>query len=285
VDEPHAPLQRVEPVITSAANPAIKLAKSLQRRRVRQRERAVLVEGTRAISTALEHGAPIRYLFVDATRIDQIEPSTLDRLSGAAGRTLVVANLLFQSIADTEHPQPLIAVCAQPERAGSDQSSLVLALDGVRDPGNLGTLVRSAVAAGVDSLALLPGCVDPFNAKVVRASAGLVFALPIATYGSLQELVESTFQVAPRIVVADADGPTAYDAHDWTVPSVLVLGGEAEGVSRRLRTYADVCVAIPMAAGVESLNVAISGAVILFEAARQRRIAGTKAAYIRGEPL
>jgi TrmH family RNA methyltransferase len=272
-------------LITSLANPALKYARSLQRRRVRERERAVLVEGLRAILTALDHGVTLRRLFLDASRVNQLDPEVLERLRAAAGRTLVVANQPFQSLAETEHPQPVVAVCDLPELPLPRDASLVLALDGVRDPGNLGTLVRAAAAAGVDCVALLPGCVDPFNAKAVRASVGLVFALPLASFDSLADVVGAVFAAPARILRAEAAAATPYYDVDLTAPTLLVLGGEAEGLSDAARTYAGLSVSIPMRSDVESLNVAGAGTAILFEAARQRALAARNMRTYAGESL
>jgi TrmH family RNA methyltransferase len=257
-------------LVTSVANPAIRFARSLQRRRNRERERAALVEGLRAISTALDYGATLRLLVIDADRAGQLPRRELSRLRDAAGRVVYAASAPFLALADTDHPQPLIAVFEQPSRPIIYPASLVVALDAVRDPGNLGTLVRAALAAGVDGLALLPESVDPFNLKALRASAGTLFGAAVESFTDLGAVAQR-FAAPPIVVVADAGAPVDYDTFDWTQPTLLVVGGEAHGVSDTPRTYADVSVRIPMAAGVESLNAGVAGAVLLFEAARQRR--------------
>jgi TrmH family RNA methyltransferase len=120
-------------------------------------------------------------------------------------------------------------------------------------------------------VALLPECVDPFNAKTVRASAGLVFAIPVLRIPNLDALIAASFETRPLVAAASAGSAQAWDEVDWTQPTVVVLGGEAAGISDEVRTYADIQVTIPMAPGVESLNVAAAGAALLFEAHRQRR--------------
>lgn len=267
----NAPHGRDE-LITSPANPTIKLARSLHRRRMRYRERAILVEGARAIQAAREHGAGVRALLLDASRAGDIDPSLLAQLSDATGRVLRVDPPLFQQITDTEHPQPLVAICAMPDHKLPVDSTFVVALDAVRDPGNLGTLLRSSAAAGADGVALLHGSVDPWNPKAIRASVGAVFALPLQQFASVQDIVGRAFLIRPNVIIADSEGDLAYDAVDWTKPSLLIIGGEAEGVSQEVRTYADVVVNIPMAPGIESLNAAVAGSIIAFEVARQRRL-------------
>lgn len=266
------PIRGWDELITSPANPTIKLARSLHRKRVRHRERAILVEGVRAILTAADLGVTIRALLVDASRATDVDADTLSRLRDSAGRVLLVDPPLFQQITGTEHPQPLVAICEMLNTELPIDSTFVVALDGVRDPGNLGTLVRSSAAAGADGVALLHGNVDPYNAKVIRASAGSIFALPVQSFGGVDDIVGRCFLTRPNLVVADSDGENAYDQIDWTLPSLLVIGGEADGVSAEVRTYADTVVSIPMAPGIESLNAAVAGSIIAFEIARQRRV-------------
>jgi TrmH family RNA methyltransferase len=201
-----ADLGRDDGLITSLDNPTIRFARNLQRRRVRYRERAVLVEGTRTIRTASEHGARIRALLIDARHVDTVDPILLEALVGTSERVLLVAGEPFDSVVDTAHPQPLAAICAMPDAILPSEATLVLALDGVRDPGNLGTLTRTAAAAGADAVALLPGCVDQFHPRTVRASAGTVFALPIVPVADVSAIVQQSFCTKPLVVLADAAG-------------------------------------------------------------------------------
>jgi TrmH family RNA methyltransferase len=258
-------------LITSAANPTIKLARSLHRKRVRYRERAILVEGMRTIQSALDLGMRPRTVLIDASRVSDVDGSLLSRLRDSSARTLLVDSTLFEQVTDTEHPQPLVAICDMPTLKLPVDSSFVIALDGVRDPGNLGTLVRSAAAAGADGVALLRGSVDPYNPKVVRATVGTVFAIPVQTFTSLDDIVQCCFLKRPIVVISDSAGGLSYDEIDWNRPALVVIGGEAGGVSEHPRTYADVVARIPMAPGVESLNAAVAGSIIAFEVARQRR--------------
>jgi TrmH family RNA methyltransferase len=258
-------------IITSAANPTIRLARSLHRKRVRQRERAVLVEGVRAIRTAVQAGTPLRVLILHAGRREQISDDLLEPLTSTAERIVFVASELFEQVAETEHPQPVIAICELPKQHFPQNCTFVLAIDGVRDPGNLGTLIRTAAAAGADGVALLPGTVDPYNAKVIRASAGALFLVPVQHFPTLEELVSTSFTEPPVTVLADAAGDTLYDTVDYSGPVTLVVGGEAAGAGEAVRTFADIVVRIPLDPRVESINAAVAGAILLFEVQRQRR--------------
>ncbi len=259
--------------ITSAANPLIKLARQLAtRRRARYRERQFLLEGERPIATAIEHGTRIQTLIVDEERREDINPELLAAFMEAADRTVTMPAALFLSFTDTEHPQPLAAIAGMPDISLPEDSTSIVCLDALRDPGNLGTIVRTAAAAGVDGIALLPGSVDPFNPKVVRASAGLVTAMPIRAYPTLEAVVEACFE-APEdvaVVAADASGTVDYRDVHWEKPVVVVVGNEAAGLGEHTSLATGQRVRIPMADGVESLNVSAATAILLFEMRSQR---------------
>jgi TrmH family RNA methyltransferase len=145
---------------------------------------------------------------------------------------------------------------------------LILILDGLRDPGNLGTILRSAEAVDVGYVILAPGSVDLYNPKVVRGAMGAHFRLPVHAL----DWPAISGAVAGRDVwLADAAGRVSYDAVDWSRPSVLIVGGESAGATEEAAALSTGRVSIPMAAGAESLNAAMAASVILFEAARQRR--------------
>jgi len=261
-----------ETYITSSANPAVKLARSLtERRRVRYRERAFLAEGLRVLQTLVDASLPLHTLFLERDRRSELDQHALEALSDAAERVLLVDSDILRLIADTEAPQPILGIVAMPARQVVSAASLGIALDGVRDPGNLGSIVRSAVASGVDLIGLLPGATDPFGPKAVRASAGLVGRAPLVRADRLAALLESTFTGSPNVVLADAAADLDYDIMDWRAASCLVVGGETVGFSPATSAVDSRSVRIPMTAGVESLNAGVAAAVVLFEAARQRR--------------
>lgn len=259
--------------ITSAANPLVKLARQLAtRRRARYRERLFLLEGVRPISTAVHRGVRLQTLIVEDERRDDLDPALVASLRSRAERTVTMPGLLLSSFTDTEHPQPLAAIASLPDLTMPGNATSIVCLDAIRDPGNLGTIVRTAAAAGVDGIGLLPGCVDPFNPRVVRASAGLVTALPIATFPTIADLIRDCFE-NPEVVTcvaADAGGTLDYRDVDWKKPLVAVVGNEAAGLSEPARLAANLWVRIPMADGVDSLNVSAAMAVLLFEMRSQR---------------
>ena len=252
--------------ISSAANPRLKLAKSLRQRRNRRKYQQILLEGERLIADSLSAGYPPA-LFFFTPRAEKRHTRLLQQAQKAGAQLLRVPDHLLETITDTVTPQGLVAVTPIPEAPVRDRG-LALILDGVRDPGNLGTILRTAAAADVDQVIILPGVTDPWSPKALRAGMGAHFRIAIRQAPTAA--IVQTWLSAYAIYVADAHAEARYDQVNWRVPSALILGGETER-ARILELWADVTpIAIPMARGVESLNVAVAGGVILFEAVRQR---------------
>jgi TrmH family RNA methyltransferase len=180
---------------------------------------------------------------------------------------------VFDQLTEVAHPQGVLAVVPmQPDAPLPDVSTspLVVYLDGVRDPGNMGTLFRSAAGAGVDHLIIGPECVDPYHPKAVRSAMGAHFR--IAFSGVISGDFADYCRDFPVVALADAGGNTLYDSVSWHLACVVIVGGEAFGPTAESREVANVTVSIPLANGVESLNAGVAGSLLMFEAARQRRI-------------
>lgn len=256
--------------ITSASNPRIKLARKLTRRRAREQAGLCLLEGTRLVSDAWSAGVSFDSVFVTQRFVDQPEPlPILPALEKAGVPLLLVSEALLAEISDTTTPQGILALSHLPDLPVPANPWLVLVLDGVGDPGNAGTLLRSGVAAGVELVVFGPGTVDPFSPKVLRAGMGAHFRVATLLAASWDEVALALGAERP-LYVADAQAVLSYDAVDWNQPAALVIGSEAHGPSQAALTAATP-IAIPMASAVESLNAGVAGSVILFEAARQRR--------------
>lgn len=251
-------------VIRSPANPTLKRIRSLRQRRTRESERAFVVEGIRAVEDAIAAGGRAEVVIVREDAAWR-PPDVPDRFPLRR-----VAPRLFDALSETETPQPLIAVFAVPHLVPeSSVAPLYLVVDGVRDPGNLGTLLRSAAAVGVTAAAIAAGSVDPFNGKTVRAGMGAHFRLPILALDShLQNEIESA---CPIRVLAESMAEVTYDQVRWREGAALIVGSEAHGPSEDGRMLASCSARIPLANGVESLNAGVAGSIMLFEAARQRR--------------
>jgi TrmH family RNA methyltransferase len=200
-------------------------------------------------------------------------------LTAATQRTEVVADQVLQSLATTVHADGVVAVAPQRQWDLSlpDQSpELGLVVDTLQDPGNLGTIIRTVGAAGADGLWLSASSVAPDHPKVLRASAGQWFRVPMAITDRLPDRLTDWRQAGIQLVATTAAAPHCYWDLDLTQPTIFLLGNEGAGLSTALQTQATTQVSIPMQAEVESLNVAVAAALLLYEARRQRRANGLK---------
>lgn len=261
-------------VIASAGNQTVRLIRSLGRRKGRDASGLFIVEGERGVSDALEAGIePYAIVLRDGYVAG---PAVLGTAPAAGDdRVRVLDAALFDSVSDTVHPQGILAVLPIPVTPALPAlATLIVLLDGIRDPGNMGTLLRSSAAAGADAVIIGEGSVDAWNPKVVRAAMGAHFRVPVLPAESIEAGRLET--VAIR-AIAEAGAELDYDRADWSEPVLLIVGSEADGSGDASRAMANRAVSIPMAAGVESLNAAVAGSVILFEIARQRRSGSRRA--------
>jgi TrmH family RNA methyltransferase len=257
--------------ISSAQNRHIAQARALGRKRARDRDQLCLVEGVRLIEAALDAGvAPVSAFVVEGSATDDRQRGLERRLLDGNWPTWYVSAEAMQALANTLTPQGVACVVPIPEMPPTlpPDASLVVLLDGLRDPGNLGTIIRTCHALGVDALLLTKDCVDPWAPKVLRAGMGGHFGLRIYADRLWEEIPEQSAGL--RWVVAEADATAPAWRYDWTQPVMLVVGGEAHGASARAAQLADDRVRIPMVPGAESLNAAIACGMLLYEAVRQR---------------
>jgi len=270
-------------MITSLKNDRVRLVRALQeRRRVRQRERRFVLEGVRLCQEAAHARArPHFVLYTARVQEDPKGRALLTAWQEAGVPCEEVSEEVMAACSDMETPQGLLAVVPIPDLPLPTHPTLVLILDRLRDPGNLGTILRTALAAGVEGVLLAPGTVDATNPKAVRAGMGAHFRLPMAAM-DWDEIARAV--AGCRVYLADAQGSVPYTDADWTGRVALIVGGEAAGAGSRAHALAEATVAIPMAAGVESLNAAVAAGVLLFEAARQRRQMQDKSCATGGAP-
>jgi len=254
-------------MITSNKNAKVKYVVRLQaERRFRWRERAFVVEGTRWLTELASVGHPLKLVFCTEDWRSSANHEAI--LQQVAAPVQVVSPEVMADLSDTETAPGVLSVAEMVLRPFPPTPTLLLVLDGVANPGNLGTMLRTAAAAGVDGVLLGPGCVDPFNPKVLRGSMGAHLRLPIqdANWAEMAGLLAGL-----TVWLADVAEGVAYTAVNWRSPSVLVIGSEARGVGNEAERVANGRCTIPMHAATESLNAAIAAGIILFEAARQRR--------------
>ena len=254
-------------MITSAHNSRLKLVRALLGRpKDRRQEGGFVAEGVRLVEEALAAGWPFRFALFS----DGLGPRGRKLLSGLEQAGIAVEQVdaaLLDSISETETSQGIVAVLEHVVLPLPQELDLVLIPDQVRDPGNLGTLLRSAWAAGVQAVLLPPETVDAYSPKVVRSGMGAHFHLPLHALG-WEEIQARSSGLAVLLAEMDAGLP-CWQA-DFRLPLALVIGGEAQGASTQARKLAGQSVFIPMPGGNESLNAAVAGSVLLFEVVRQR---------------
>jgi TrmH family RNA methyltransferase len=225
-----------------------------------------------AVREALAARAPVREVFVTP---EHAEAEPIERAAAAADAAVVrVTASVLQALSDTTTPQGVVAVAEMTDPPGAlpQGTDLVVVLDQIRDPGNAGTLLRCAAAAGAGAAVFTRGSVDPYSPKTVRAAAGALFRIAVVRDAPLPEAARMLADAGLRLVGADASAPAAYDSLDYTGAVAFVVGNEAWGIEAGHRDLLDDVVGIPMPGDAESLNAAIAGAILLFEAVRQRRI-------------
>lgn len=252
-------------MITSLHNDRVKLARGLQTQaKMRRSEGKIALEGARLVRDAVEYGQKPDFILYEP---DAVPDDRLAVWQQTGAALLPVSPEVMRHVSQTQQPQGVLAVFPMPKPALPPRPERVLILDSVRDPGNLGTILRTAAAAGVQAVLLSPTCADAYNPKVLRGGMGAHFRVPVAEldWNAIGEYCRGL-----AVFLADGSGDVTYHQADWTAAWALIIGSEAHGAGGEAERLALQHVAIPMAAATESLNAAAAAAVILFEAARQR---------------
>lgn len=264
-------------VITSLANEHVKYARSLQRRRTRYQERAFVVEGLRIIEEAVKAGSIPAFLFYTDRALERERAQRLLRTAAERGAQLKhVTEAVMAQMAETVTPSGILAIVPMPLCQPPHPLTWALVIDHLRTPGNMGTILRSALAAGVELVLTTKGTVDIYNAKVLRGGMGAHFKLcllPNRDWSEIRRILDGL-----HLALAEPREGIPYWELDWQRPTALIVGGEAHGAGVDAAVAAATRVVIPMQRGVESLNAAIAASLLLFEAARQRSVAGGPAA-------
>ena len=260
-------------------NPLLKQLRQAFSRAQRTADGDCAIEGLRMLEEAIRSGLRFRAVFFRESAQDRAE-RLLPQI-GAHVETLLLPDKLFDASVPSETPQGVAALVRLKEFSLDDvlekerlQVGPIMALAGLQDPGNLGTIIRSAEAFGSAGIILGEGTVSPLNAKAVRASAGSIFRLPVVAAGSaagLEEVVTKLRAQKIRLIATSSHKGTPLDQADLTGSLAVFIGSEGSGLARGLMTQMDEVVAIPHAPQVESLNAGVAGSIILYESARQRK--------------
>lgn len=269
------PHQYSHELVSSAQNDRVKGWASLLDKKNRDKSGRFLIEGVHLIQEAFHSGATVRTVVYDDERGLPNELTDIAESAKALDADWIRASrAVMAKCSDTDSPPPVFAVVDKLQLRMDDMfkaDSLVVVLDGVRDPGNVGTIIRSADAVGASAVLLGRGCVDPYNPKSVRSTMGSLFHLPIVE-GDLSELLPRAGKQGIRLVGTSLQAEQSCYGYDWKGPTWLLMGNESNGLSAEVLALVDESVIIPMAGKAESLNVAMATTVLLFEAARQRAI-------------
>jgi TrmH family RNA methyltransferase len=254
-------------MITSTSNPKIKTIRHLQSRgKARREENSYVIEGIRLVEEALQQGLrPALLIYTNS--LDERGKQLLEAFQKQNIQVDLVSDQVFQAASDTETPQGILAVMPIPSHTDQNPADFMVIADQIRDPGNLGTILRSALAAGADRVLLPPGTVDPYSPKVVRSGMGAHFQL------SIQEMDWAQIREATtgmQVLCAGMERGVPIWEADLTPPTAVIIGSEAHGPGDQARSLTDSWIQIPMPGGAESLNAAVAAGVILFEVVRQR---------------
>jgi RNA methyltransferase, TrmH family len=260
-------------IIESKQNPRLKELRKALANPGRNERGLVGIEGPNLVREAVRAGLRVESIFVDgegAAAGYQSEPEI------ANIQVFLVPGASLKSILATESPQPVAALVEPPDWTwahifphGRESAALLLVLAGIQDPGNLGTIIRSAEAFGADGVICLPGTVNPWNPKAVRASAGSVFRIPVLNVPE-EEALSQLREAGVRILTTTVQGAQPADLADLAGPVAILIGNEGNGVAANLAVKADGAITIPCPGPVESLNAAVATSILLYDAARQR---------------
>jgi len=264
-------------IISSKQNSKIKFIRALLGRAKERREAgAFVVEGLRLVEEAVSSNWGFRFVLYDES-LNERGKLLVESLKSRGVEVEQVSESVMKSLSETETPQGILAILQfsnlptlrQAQGGVPNSLDFILIPDQIRDPGNLGTLLRTAAATGVQAVLLPPETTDAFAPKVVRSGMGAHFRLPIhsMTWDEIEQICKS---VNLQIYLADMDGQSCWET-DLRQPLALIVGGEAEGASEQARKLANKQISIPMAGNVESLNAGVAGSVLMFEVVRQRK--------------
>lgn len=260
--------------ITSNSNSTIKEVKSLNRRKERWKKQLFIVEGVKIVEECIDNNYPLFYIIYCDDLFDAQGGMELFKKIQHSDRLINIPVELYKGISDTENPQGILAVSRfniEPiENIDIEKNPFILLLDKVQDPGNMGTIIRTGDAFGADGIIVTEGCVDIYNPKVVRATMGSIFRVPIYHEGDTVKTVESLRDKGVQILSTSLRESQYIENIDFKESCMFIIGNESKGVSQSLNDLADKLIKIPMIGEAESLNVAIASSIIMYEAMKQR---------------
>lgn len=266
-------------MITSTSNQRIKhLVNLKKKRKARDEEKVFLVEGIRMFREV--PAWKLREVYVTETFYHR-EKQVVDRVLEGSHITLeILSDTVFSYVSDTKSPQGILCVVEQMgytlDDVAGGKCPHIIVLDHLQDPGNLGTILRTAEGAGVTGIVMDRECVDIYNPKTIRSTMGSIYRMPFYYAENLKKAVCGLKKRGIRTYAAHLEGKKDYDEENYCLPCAFLIGNEGNGLTKEIAELADSYIKIPMEGQVESLNAAIAASVLMFEAGRQRRHFGSK---------
>lgn len=264
-------------VISSPTNKIIKEVASLKQKKHRDELGLFIAEGVRIVEESAASDWPVHLcIYTEAAAARERTRHVLDRLAAKRCRLVAVSESVYNKLSDTEQPQGIMAVLKKQQSSLAQMLTpvgkvpLIVVLDGIQDPGNAGTIIRTADAAGCTGVIILKGATDIYAGKTVRATMGSLFHLPVWEGVAADELITALTSANIGILATALQNADIYYQADLKKPVAVIFGNEGQGVGRELIDKADGCLTIPLVGTAESLNVAVAAGVILYEAVRQR---------------
>lgn len=260
-------------MITSISNPQIKNIIQLQNKsKVRKEQKAFIIEGTKMFEEAKKLGLILKVYFTEEF-LQGKQTQHIDYLDKIQYE--IISYSILKQISTTITPQGVIAIVKMLDYSfdkiiAYEQNSLIL-LENIRDPGNLGTIIRTAEGAGVTGVIMNKQTVDIYNPKVIRATMGSIYRLPFVYVDHFQQVIEKMKQKKITLYAADLEGKKDYDKEQFCKNSAIIIGNEANGITEETRKIVDCLIKIPMEGKVESLNAAVAAAILMYERYRQTR--------------
>lgn len=259
-------------LIKSKENNLIKEVKKLKEKKYRDLNKSFLIEGFRFVEEALKSNFEVKYVFICEKQIDKFEKLGFKSLIDKKTKSFIVSDSVLNSICSTETPQGIVAVVKNKISDIQVKNGFYILIDKVQDPGNMGTIIRSANASGALGVIITKGTVDTYNSKTLRSTMGSIFKIPIIFEDSSFNIVKKLKKNKFKLVTSSLDTDYNFFDIDLTGKVIIAVGNEGNGISKEVFELGDISVKIPMPGNAESLNVGVAASVMMFEAVRQIKL-------------
>lgn len=271
--------------LTGSRNLLIKEVRSLKNKDSREDKGLYFIEGARFVAEALKGNMNIKYIVLSEAFLSNAGSSVLlQKINENDIVSYVIPDSIFSSVSDTKTPQGILAVLPLERKQLKDavfDGGLLVILDTIKDPGNMGTIIRTADAAGCEGVIIPEGCVDVYNPKVLRSTMGSVFHVPVYHCCSMAEAMDIAGKNGYLLYASHLEGSVSIYEADLSARIALIIGSEAEGIGEQTAKDANLLIRIPMEGRAESLNASVAAGIMIFEAMRQKSAAFSKANVLK----